>query len=204
MDWLQVILSFLGGGTIIGILTWTISNRKDKRQGLKEIIDLYKSDNDRLRKDVDDLKKEFEEYRKRSFARENENTSMIRELKVKLNLLESAHLDLPVPQWLKDTSGKMLSVNTAYCETFGISAENYVGKSDYDVWPKEIADAFMKNDEIVKRTRKHVMTKELAKTKDYEGYWRVLKYPRFEGRTLVGIGGIAFQEIETELTPART
>ncbi len=48
------------------------------------------------------------------------------------------------------------------------------------------------------------MTKELAKTKDYEGYWRVLKYPRFEGRTLVGIGGIAFQEIETELTPART
>ncbi len=146
MDWLQVILSFLGGGTIIGILTWTISNRKDKRQGLKEIIDLYKSDNDRLRKDVDDLKKEFEEYRKRSFARENENTSMIRELKVKLNLLESAHLDLPVPQWLKDTSGKMLSVNTAYCEIFGISAENYVGKSDYDVWPKEIADAFMKND----------------------------------------------------------
>ena len=203
-DWLQTVLTFAGGGTVIGVLTWIISLRKDKREGLGAVISLFKEDNARLRNEMSLLKQEFETLRLKSQEREKENRDVIQGLRIKVNMLESAHLNLPIPQWLKDKNGIMLSINSAYEEIFGKSVSQYVGNTDYDVWPKEIADQFKKNDTKVKRTRKHLQTQEFLEVDEHVQVWEVLKYPRYEGSTFIGIGGIAFKMVEGATTSAGT
>tara|TARA_R100001369_G_scaffold72251_5_gene100252 strand:- start:4947 stop:5564 length:618 start_codon:yes stop_codon:yes gene_type:complete len=203
-NWLEILLSILGGGSLVGILSWVISLRKDKREGMSAVIELFKEDNTRLRDEFKELKTDFDMHRENSKKREQVNTKTIQSLQIKLNILESAHLDLPVPQWLKDKNGYMLSINSAYEEIFGITADEYVGKKDHDVWKKGIADAFCKHDNIVKRTRKHIQTQENVENEYHSGCWEVLKYPRYEGSTFIGIGGIAFKLIEGGCTSAMT
>ncbi len=48
--------------------------------------------------------------------------------------------------YLKDTHGKYLLVNKQYETLFHITQANVVGKTDYDIFPKEAAEAFSGND----------------------------------------------------------
>lgn len=197
-DWVQIAIALFSGGLITGVLAWLINNRKDKRTGFKEIIELLEKDNGRLREEFAQLRNEFESYKEVSYKREAENTKLIHNLQIKINLVESAHLDLPVPQWLKDTSGTMLSINPAYERVFGVLASDYIGKKDADVWDKDIADAFLTNDREVMITKEAVQRREFIKNDYHEGYWEILKFPRYEGRTLIGIGGIAFKMVNPQ------
>lgn len=192
----STIITFLGGGAAIGFLTWLINNRKDRREGLKQIIDLYKEDNVRLRQEFEELKSLFEMHRERNIVNEKQNEQMIQQLRIQVNIMESTHLDLPIPQWLKDTQGIMLSINTAYEDAFGVKSMDYVGKTDYEIWDKEIADGFTANDKAVMLTKKHIQQQELIRNEFHEGRWEVVKFPRYEGRTLIGIGGIAFKQLD--------
>lgn len=129
--------------------------------------------------------------------------NIILDLKDKINglennilLLESAHQDLPIPMWLKDFKGNMLSVNLAYETIFlkpiGKERKDYVGKSDYDIWPKEIAEVFMKNDILIRRKREpRLITENIPDAMGKLIEWNILKYPRMSGNQLIGIAGIA-------------
>ena len=55
--------------------------------------------------------------------------------------------------YIKDTHGRYILVNRQYQNLFHISKEEAVGKTDYDVFPKETADAFQVNDRKVLRTQ---------------------------------------------------
>jgi PAS domain S-box-containing protein len=48
--------------------------------------------------------------------------------------------------YLKDMLGRYLLVNRQFEELFGVSREQAVGKTDYDLFPREIAEAFQAND----------------------------------------------------------
>jgi len=52
----------------------------------------------------------------------------------------------PVMIWQKDQEGRYLQVNNAYCETVGLTEEAILGKTDYDLYPKEIADKYANHD----------------------------------------------------------
>lgn len=49
----------------------------------------------------------------------------------------------------------MQYINTAYEVEFGKSKDEYIGRTDYQVWPKDIADAFYRNDAAVLASGKH-------------------------------------------------
>lgn len=48
--------------------------------------------------------------------------------------------------FLKDIQGRYVLVNRQYEELFHITRERIVGKTDYEIFPKEMADAFRAND----------------------------------------------------------
>lgn len=117
----------------------------------------------------------------------------------KLEMLESAHSDLPIPQWLKDDSGRMLFFNRAYERTFlnprGYEAKDYKGKMDSDVWPEDIAKEFYRNDMHVLTADKPWVGEETIENAEGERVkWRILKYSRKSGRHIIGVAGIAFPE----------
>jgi PAS domain S-box-containing protein len=59
----------------------------------------------------------------------------------------------PLLIWQKDREGRYLQVNRTYCDTVGISKDTIVGKTDYDLFPKEIADQYVSHDRKVLDSR---------------------------------------------------
>ena len=51
--------------------------------------------------------------------------------------------------FMKDVAGRYLHVNRQYEKLFHISNVTVQGKTDYDIFPQDTADAFIKNDQIV-------------------------------------------------------
>ena len=66
-------------------------------------------------------------------------------------LAQRALLDnQPHLTWLKDVEGRFLAVNKVFAEACGLSSpEALVGKTDLDVWPRELAEAYRADDAAV-------------------------------------------------------
>jgi PAS domain S-box-containing protein len=56
---------------------------------------------------------------------------------------------VPALIWQKDQEGKYLQANKAYCDTVGLSSEAILGKTDYDLFPAEMADQYVSADRKV-------------------------------------------------------
>lgn len=63
----------------------------------------------------------------------------------------------PALIWSKDKKGKYLRVNKTYCETVGLSKEKVIGKTDYDLYPEDIADQYCKYDRMMINSKKPVL-----------------------------------------------
>ena len=174
------IITFLGGGVIVAILNFVINKRKENRSDLEIVIKLLQEDNKRLRE------------------REESNSIEIDKLKIsvsnlqnKIILLESTTNEMPFPMWLKDRDLVMLSVNTKYSEVFGVSADQYVGKTDFEVWDEKTAQEFRTNDERVLFGGLVFYGTENVTVNGKKIDLLVVKYPRKIGNIIIGIAGLA-------------
>ncbi len=53
---------------------------------------------------------------------------------------------MPAVAYIKDSEGKMAFVNDLFSKMFELPPERVIGKLDHELWPKELADQFRKND----------------------------------------------------------
>jgi PAS domain S-box-containing protein len=53
------------------------------------------------------------------------------------------------PFFIKDESHRWVFLNDAACKAFGKPRSELIGKSDYDIFPKELADVFRARDDLV-------------------------------------------------------
>ncbi len=65
-----------------------------------------------------------------------------------LSLVEN----LPVHIAHKDLSGRITFANGAYCRLVELSLDEVIGKTDYDFFPKELAEKYRHDDMLVERT----------------------------------------------------
>jgi PAS domain S-box-containing protein len=66
--------------------------------------------------------------------------------------------------YLKDTEGRYMLVNPRVEALFRMTKEQILGKTDYDLFPKETADVLRVNDRRVLETRAPVNSKRLLIT----------------------------------------
>lgn len=104
----------------------------------------------------------------------------------------------PIVLWCKDMTdppGRMVFISNKYSDIWGISADDYRGKSDYSIWPREIADEFNRNDMLVMETGAVLETIENTNHNPREGWemCRVFKFPmRLNGSDeITHVGGMA-------------
>lgn len=57
--------------------------------------------------------------------------------------------NLPQLVWQKDSDGVYQSCNFAYAKSFGLDPENLTGKTDYDLYPKELAEKYRGDDQRI-------------------------------------------------------
>lgn len=63
--------------------------------------------------------------------------------------------------WLKDREGRFLAVNQRFTDAAGKSRpEEVIGLTDFDLWPKELAERYRKDDADIMRTKQHKRIEE--------------------------------------------
>lgn len=100
-------------------------------------------------------------------------------------------LSSPMPAWVKRENLTMVMVNSAYERTFRIEPGSYLDKTDYDVWPKKVANRFREHDREVLRKNRTLHFCEVVPDpesgEDLPLY--VIKFP-VETESFKGVGGV--------------
>lgn len=155
---------------------------------LKERIKSLEEANQELRRELQKAERKIEDL---------ENT--IEEQFDTIAILGSFCKYIPAPVWVKrvheDGNTTMYFINRFYEEQWGISAEFYSGKTDDEVWGKEIADQFRKADAYILKYKRGASFIENIPVDPFnleKGYRKcvIWKFPILNGQNLIGIGGI--------------
>ena len=97
----------------------------------------------------------------------------------------------PAIAWMKDEQGRHVYLSKTYENRFGVKLEDWRGKTDFDLWPREIAKEFRKNDREVLDTGRTAVVEE--KTRGPDGgytYWMTYKFPFQDASGNRYVGGI--------------
>ena len=94
--------------------------------------------------------------------------------------------------YLKDPQGRYVMVNQRYEELFDVEREWVRGKTDFDIFPEEIANAIQANDRRAMIVGVPLELEELAPQKDRLRTYLTVKFPLFNNRgvpyAVCGIG----------------
>lgn len=151
----------------------------------------YREEFLRYEKKFDDLNSKYSKLEAEMEALRDENN----DLREKLRLTRAAFPDLPIPMWLKDDKGMMLSLNQAYEDCFLMPQKktraDYVGHYDEDIWGQAIADVFKRNDLAAVSQKKVSFVIEDTIDNSLLTGWHFFKYPKYIDGIFVGVGGLA-------------
>ncbi|HEY3232939.1 MAG TPA: PAS domain-containing protein [Roseiflexaceae bacterium] len=109
-------------------------------------------------------------------------------------LERAAILDnIPDIAWLKDKDGRFIVVNEPFGKACGVSPEDLVGKNDFDIWPRDLAQKYRDDDFEVIRTGRRKSVEEPLQPLGAEQTWaETIKMPIFDERgAVIGTIGIA-------------
>ncbi|WP_158633388.1 bifunctional diguanylate cyclase/phosphodiesterase [Tautonia sociabilis] len=81
--------------------------------------------------------------------------------------------------YLKDLEGRYLLINQRWAALFGVTKTSVVGKTDYDLFPAEIADAFRRNDQRALEAGRAIEMEEIAPHEDGPHTYLTIKAPLF-------------------------
>jgi PAS domain S-box-containing protein len=85
-----------------------------------------------------------------------------------------------VAGWLKDEDGRYVFLSKNF-QRFGMGIEEWVGRTDFDFWPREVAETFRRNDLAVLKSGQNVEVVEEAVYPDGSRSWWLNHKFRLEG-----------------------
>ncbi len=117
-------------------------------------------------------------------------------IKEELELLRLLVNKLPDNIFLKDTKGRLIYSNQAHIESMGFKElEDVVGKTDFDFFPKEMAERYLEDEQKIYKSRKPLVSgEEPYVEKDGRTVWHLTtKVPLFDKKSekIIGIAGVS-------------
>jgi diguanylate cyclase (GGDEF)-like protein/PAS domain S-box-containing protein len=107
---------------------------------------------------------------------------------------QKAILDnIPDIAWLKDNQGRFIAVNEAFGRACGFNPEEIIGKTDLDVWPRDLAENYRVDDQEVMKSKKRKCVQEKLDSRETGAQWiETVKTPIFDDHgQVIGTAGIA-------------
>ncbi len=100
---------------------------------------------------------------------------------------------VPDIAWLKDRDGRFIAVNEPFARVCGWTPDALAGRTDFDIWPVELAQRYVADDDEVMRTGKRRRVEErLVNAAGEEAWIETIKTPISDERgEVVGTSGIA-------------
>ncbi|NER80317.1 MAG: PAS domain S-box protein [Leptolyngbya sp. SIO1D8] len=114
-------------------------------------------------------------------------------LVLKHNHLEALLNNIPHIAWIKDEQSRFIAVNQPFVQACGTPAEELVCKTDYDIWPDELAQAYRDDDaQVLQSGQRKVVEERIALADGTLGWLETTKTPFKDHQgTFVGTVGIA-------------
>jgi len=133
-----------------------------------------------------------------NFRNISERKNTEKALKLRENYLTAIIENLPGLIWLKDVDSNFLLTNTGFVRACGIEKSEYlVGKSDFDVWPKKLAEKYVLDDKKVINDKVSLHNEELIFDQHTEKWFETFKTPILDENGLV-IGTTGYSRNITE------
>lgn len=105
--------------------------------------------------------------------------------------------NIPFNIYLKDPTGAMAFYNKHLAEHFQISATDWLGKQDSDLWPATVAEASEKQDKIARQTMQQVESAvTLPRRRGGLSQWKVRRVPYEMERGEIWLAGVAIDVTE--------
>ncbi len=101
--------------------------------------------------------------------------------------------NIPDLAWLKDKEGRFIAANGPLAAACGVaSPEELVGKTDFDLWPKELAEGYLADDRDVMGSGKRKRVEETILDRDGNTQWmETIKTPIYNDvGEVIGTAGI--------------
>jgi PAS domain S-box-containing protein len=111
--------------------------------------------------------------------------------------------------FVKDVEGRYLQINRALEPLYRISRDHVRGKTDFDFWPRPVAESMRENDAAVVKAGSPLQREEVTKESDGEHTYLSVKFPIYDARgAILGVCGIAtditaLKRTEAELREAK-
>lgn len=118
------------------------------------------------------------------------------ELQLKQQQLEGLIENAPAIVYLKDTSGKYQMVNKRYADLMGMPASWFIGKTDRELHPGEVAERLINNDAYVTDHHEAIRREEELYLDDKRHIYETIKFPLFDTTGKV----VALCGISTDIT----
>jgi PAS domain S-box-containing protein len=83
----------------------------------------------------------------------------------------------PAPVYAKDPEGRYLFVNRRFEQVLGVSAEEAIGRTDFELLPDEVATRLRENDEQVLTTGRQIEIEEEVPSDGAPGWYLSVKFP---------------------------
>ncbi len=104
---------------------------------------------------------------------------------------------LPGVAFMKNPEGRYVFYNEAAQGLFQLDPQDFLGKTDHEVWPAEYAERFVSNDLEVIRSKKLVESVDPVPHKHAVHYWLIYRFPILdENDTVQFIGGVGIDITE--------
>jgi PAS domain S-box-containing protein len=93
--------------------------------------------------------------------------------------------------WMKDEDGRHVFLSNNYQKVFDVKFEDWKGKTDFELWPKEIAEEFRKNDLKVLSKGNTIEAVEMALLPDgSQSWWLSSKFLFVDSSGRKYVGGL--------------
>ncbi|WP_392532675.1 PAS domain S-box protein [Nostoc sp. C117] len=105
----------------------------------------------------------------------------------------------PAAAWITDVTGRVLYLSPTYFRTFDLTTNNAINKNIFELYPREIAQRFLDNIEMVAKTNQVVEAIESApRTDGTLGEFLVYNFPIADASGECLVGGVAVDITERE------
>ncbi len=119
-------------------------------------------------------------------------TEAQRKLRESENQLKAILDNAPSVIFAKRIDGRYLFVNQEYTKLFGLDSSYLRDKTDFDIFPTEIAKRFRAMDEQVTRMRMPLHLEESVPVNDAPRHYLTVKFPMFDANgEVMAVGGVA-------------
>jgi len=99
---------------------------------------------------------------------------------------------MPDIAWIKSSNGKFIAINDMFEEAYGVKKEFIIGRTCYDIWPKEMADSFNNDDKsVIEAKRQKTIIKKFSDKNGNSVWLEFIKMPLLgPDNEVIGIFGI--------------